>query len=411
MNIMTKFMLGALVALLVSTAWADSSSPAQPRAMREQKPGHPTVTIASGDVGGVYFPTAGAICQAVKKSYAEQGVAHLHCGVEPTVGSVYNLETLADQEVELGIAQSDVVSAAWGGDRPFQTPLKQLRSVLSLYTETLTMVTRSNSGIKRMEDLKGKRINLGSPGSGTERTGRELMAACGFKPDDANLKTLSQEAAIQALRKQEIDAFLYVVGHPNESVWSLATTEKISFVQLVGGCLDSILSNRHYVKTVIPGGMYPGVEQDIPSLGVRATLMSTADVPEELIYTLTKSIVEKLYRFKRMDPDIEVPNPKALFEGLVAPLHLGAFRYFQELRVLEFKNTGVDIMSGLPPLIDRNGVQMALRFTPDAPHALRSVKPLIGAPNDREGGLPLSVAVSPAISHDGAIYWLIHDTM
>ncbi|MBF0127178.1 MAG: TAXI family TRAP transporter solute-binding subunit [Magnetococcales bacterium] len=408
---MGKLIIWAFAPLIASMAFAQPPATSQAITPQDNKAGHPTVTIAAGEVGGVYYPTAGAICRALQKTLADAGIQHLHCSVEPTVGSVYNLNALADQEAGLGIVQSDVVSAAWGGDKPFQHPMKQLRSVLSLYTETLTMVTLAKSGIKRLEDLKGKRINLGTPGSGTERTGMELLTTCGFKTDDSVIKTLSQDAATQALKKGEIDAYLYVVGHPNEHVWSLASSEKIAFIQLTGGCLEPILANRHYVRTLIPGGMYPGMDQDTQSLGVRATLMTTADASEELVYTLTRSIVEKLYRFKRVDPDVEVPNPKSLFEGLVAPLHLGAFRYFQELRVLEFKKTGTDIMSGQPPtLIDRNGVQKELQLTADAPQALHAVKLLIGSSTDLEAGIPLTVAIAPAISHDGSIYWLIHDT-
>ncbi|MEO5331355.1 MAG: TAXI family TRAP transporter solute-binding subunit [Magnetococcus sp. YQC-5] len=412
MNTTIKIIFWLLLPLLISTARAETTPPPNQVMTHENKPGHHACTIASGDVGGVYYPTAGAICRVLKKNYAKAGGQHIHCSVESTLGSDDNLSELTDHAVELGIAHSDSVRKAWEGQPPFPTPLKQLRSVVSLYTETFTLVTLAKSGIKRLEDLKGKRITIGTPNSGAERIALELLTLCKFKPEEYVIKTVDPETTAQVFKKQEIDAYLDVVGHPNETIWNLTSTEKISFIPLTGGCLEPMLVNsRRLVKSVIPGKMYPGVENDTSSFGIKATLMTTAHTSEELIYQVTKAIVEKLYRFKSGHPDQEAPNPKTLFEGLIAPLHLGAFRYYQELRVLEFKNTGQDIMSELPSLIDKNGVTKILKLTENAHVALNAVKVFFDTAQHGEAGIPLTMTTSPTVSGDGSVYWLVHDAL
>ncbi len=410
MNTIRKLFFWAVVPLIASLAWAEQPTTKNSAEPKKNQQGALSVTIASGNIDGIYYPTAGAICLALKKTYNEEGIQQIHCNVEPSEGSVNNLTELLNQEVELGIAQSDTVRKAWEGSLPFQTASKQLRSVLSLYSETLTIISLKKTGINTLADLKGKRINLGIPGSSSEQTSHELLTACGFKPNDTTLTTLSQSDAAQALKKNEIDAYLNIVGHPNESVWNLASTEAISILPLTDACLQSVLAkSRLYVKAIIPANIYPGIDTDIESLGVKATLMTTADADEGLIYTTTKAIIEKLYRFKRIHPDFAIPNPKTLFEGLIAPLHLGAFRYFQELRLLEFKNSGTDIMSSLPNLIDQNGFQIALNFTEQAPDALLASNVLIGEKTLQEAGIPLTT--SSALSMDGVIFWLTNNSL
>ena len=368
------------------------------------------LTIGTGSIGGVYFPTGGAICLNVNRILSKIEPQQPHCSVEPTVGSVYNISQLAGGELQLGIAQSDVVSKAWTGKSPFETPVKDLRSIISLYTETITLVARQDAGIKTLTDLKGKRINLGKRGSGTERTAQEIFGACGLGANDlAAVHNMGAERAAEALRTNNIDAFLYVVGHPNETIWNLSSNTKINFVELSGRCLDTmVVSNPYYVKALVPGELYQGDAVAVPTLGVKATLMTTADLPEELIYHVTRAVVEKLYRFRRLHPDFNSPNPKSLFEGLVAPLHLGAFRYFQEMRVLEFKNGSDDPGTITPELVMQpSGQRQTLKLGRDGPFYLSKQAVAISRPDDQSEGVMLRSTVAAAASSGGVIFWLV----
>ncbi|MBF0340628.1 MAG: TAXI family TRAP transporter solute-binding subunit [Magnetococcales bacterium] len=400
-----RIMALAVAPFLVTTAVA---GPDGNTGIPEKKPGHPSLSIASGGIGGLFYPAAGAICQALVKNLSRDGKRHLHCGVETSGGSRENLAALADHEVEFGLAQSEAIRRAWEGETPFPRAMKELRSVVTLYTESFTLAVSVKSGIKKLEDLQGKRLTLGISDPATERVAREMLTACGFKPEETGFKFLQHDLVPQALRQQEIQAHLFMVGHPDERVWNLASTEPVHWIPLTGSCLEPLLAKkRHYVKAVIPGGIYPGVESDTPTLGLKATLMASADTPDELVHAVTKAVVEKLYRFRRVHPDVEVPDPKTLFEGLVAPLHLGAFRYFQELRVLEYKNSGVDILSGVPELLQPDGSRQALGITPRAGELMQALRLPIGSARAGEPGIPFTLATSPAAAKSGSAHWLM----
>ncbi len=393
------------VLLLAGGLFVANAVAAEPTADRAVR-----LTIGTGSIGGVYFPTGGAICLTVNRQLSQVESQQPHCSVEPTVGSVFNISQLANGELQMGIAQSDVVNKAWKGKAPFETPVGDLRSIISLYTETITMVSRRDANIKTLADLKGKRVNLGKRGSGTERTAQEILGACGMGTSDlAAVHNMGSERAADALHDNQLDAFLYVAGHPNETIWNLASTTPIDFVELSGGCLDELVaSNPHYMKAVVPGELYQGEMGAVPTLGVKATLMTTADLPEELIYHVTKAVVEKLYRFRRLRPDFNSPNPKSLFEGLVAPLHVGAFRYFQEMRVLEFKEGGDDPGGITPDLVLKPGERgRSLKLGRDGPFYLSKRDVVINGPDDLSEGVVLGSTVAAAASRGGVIFWLV----
>ncbi|MBF0213842.1 MAG: TAXI family TRAP transporter solute-binding subunit [Magnetococcales bacterium] len=413
MSMKIRIAFGTLALILTASAWADSPRPTDPPAppRAETRSESTRVTIASGEIGGLFYPAAGAICQELTKNRTKQGGHSLPCAVEPSLGSTSNLQALADREVAFGLADSDAIRKAWDGESPFPRAMKSLRSVITLYTEAFTLMTPVQSGIKTLEDLKGRRLVLGLSDPTLERTAREVLNACGFKPEATTFRPLGHEAIAPALKKQEIQAHLFVVGHPDERVWQLASAEPVTIIPLTGSCLEPLLAKRrHYVKSSIPGGIYPGLEQETPTLGLRATLMASADTPEELVHAVTRSIVEKLYRFRSAQPDADAPEPKSLFEGLVAPLHLGAFRYFQELRVLEFRNSGEDLLSGLPGLVEPDGNRRSIGIALRASDALKALRLPIGGAKSGDAGLPISSATSPAAAQAGSAHWLMIDS-
>ncbi|PLX89393.1 MAG: C4-dicarboxylate ABC transporter substrate-binding protein [Desulfuromonas sp.] len=290
------------------------------------------VTIGTGGVTGVYYPTGGAICRLVNKTRKEHGI---RCSVESTGGSVYNLNTIAAGELDMGVAQSDWQYHAYHGTSKFeaQGPNKDLRAVFSVHPEPFTMVARADSGIKNFTDIKGKRVNIGNPGSGQRGTIEVLMGAVGMKVDDLKLASeLKAAEQSKALCDNKIDAMVYVVGHPNGSIKEATTSCDSVLVNVDGPAVAKLITDNPYYRTAtIPGGMYRGSDADTKTFGVGATFVSSAKVPEDVIYNVVKAVFENFDDFKKLHPAFaNLKKEEMIKDGLSAPLHAGAAKYYKE---------------------------------------------------------------------------------
>ncbi|MDT8419211.1 MAG: TAXI family TRAP transporter solute-binding subunit [Desulfuromonadales bacterium] len=290
------------------------------------------VTIGTGGVTGVYYPTGGAICRLVNKTRKEHGI---RCSVESTGGSVYNLNTIAAGELDMGVAQSDWQYHAYNGTSKFeeQGPNKDLRAVFSVHPEPFTMVARADSGIKNFADIKGKRVNIGNPGSGQRGTMEVLMEATGIKVSDLKLASeLKAAEQAGALCDNKVDAMVYVVGHPNGSIKEATTSCDAVLVNVAGPAVDKLIKeNAYYRSATIPGGMYRGTDTDTKTFGVGATFVSSAKVPEDVIYNVVKAVFENFEDFKKLHPAFVVLKKEEMIkDGLSAPLHDGAVKYYKE---------------------------------------------------------------------------------
>lgn len=290
------------------------------------------VTIGTGGVTGVYYPTGGAICRLVNRGRKDHGI---RCSVESTGGSVYNLNALREGGMDLAVAQSDWQYHAYNGSNIFsdQGSFKGLRSLFSLHTEALTIVVRNDSGIKGIDDLVGKRVNIGNPGSGNRATMEVVMKSKGWTKDTFKVASqLKGSEQPQALCDNKIDAMIYNAGHPNGAVQEVATSCEVTIIPVTGAAIDKLVaSSPYYAYTTIPGGMYAGNPKDIKTFGVKATFVSTNKVDDEVIYQLVKSVFENFDNFKTLHPVFANLDPKKLVtEGNAAPLHKGAERYFKE---------------------------------------------------------------------------------
>ncbi len=290
------------------------------------------ITIGTGGVTGVYYPTGGAICRLVNKSRKEHGV---RCSVESTGGSVYNINTIREGELEFGVAQSDWQYHAYNGTSKFKDKGKfeDLRAVFSVHPEPFTVVARADSGIKNVQDLKGKRVNIGNPGSGQRGTMEVLMEALGWKTSDlaqaTELKAAEQSAA---LCDNQIDAMVYTVGHPSGSIQEATTACDSVLVTVDGAAVEKLIAdNSYYRSATIPGGMYRGNDGDTNTFGVGATFVTSAKVSEDTVYTLVKSVFENFDAFKKLHPAFANLKPEEMATaGLSAPLHAGAAKYYKE---------------------------------------------------------------------------------
>lgn len=318
MKYQSKLTLGALVTAAFMA----------PAAMAEE-----FITIGTGGVTGVYYPTGGAICRLVNKGRKEHGI---RCSVESTGGSVYNIKTIRAGELEFGVAQSDWQYHAYNGtSENFEAdgPMEDLRAVFSVHPEPFTVVARADSGIKTFEDLKGKRVNIGNPGSGARGTTEVVLGAMGWSIDDLALATeLKAAEQAAALCDNQIDAMIYTVGHPSGSIQEASTACDSVLVNVTGEAIDKLIADNSYYRTAtIPGGMYRGTDEDVTTFGVGATFVTSANVSDEAVYAVVSSVFDNFDDFKKLHPAFANLTPEEMATaGLSAPLHPGAAKYYKE---------------------------------------------------------------------------------
>ncbi|MGH1462810.1 MAG: TAXI family TRAP transporter solute-binding subunit [Neptuniibacter sp.] len=294
------------------------------------------ITIGTGGVTGVYYPTGGAICRLVNKSRKEHGI---RCSVESTGGSVYNLNTIRAGELDMGVAQSDWQFHAYHGTSKFKDAgaNKDLRAVFSVHPEPFTVVARSDSGIKNFDDIKGKRVNIGNPGSGQRGTMQVLMDAKGWTASDFALTSeLKASEQASALCDNKIDVMIYTVGHPSGAIKEATTSCDSVLVNVTGSTVDKLIGgNSYYRSALIPGGMYRGNAQDTMTFGVGATFVSSANVPEKVVYQVVKAVFENFDTFRKLHPAFaHLKKEQMVKDGLSAPLHPGAAKYYKEAGLL-----------------------------------------------------------------------------
>jgi len=290
------------------------------------------VTIGTGGVTGVYYATGGSICRLMNKGRKVHGI---RCSVESTGGSVYNLNTIAAGELDMGVVQSDWQYHAWHGTSKFKAkgPNRDLRAIFSAHAEPFTVVARADSGIKEFKDLKGKRVNIGNPGSGQRGTMDVVMKVFGWTKADFKLASeLKSAEQGKALCDNKIDAFVFTIGHPSGSIKEPTTSCNCVLVPVIGPEIDKLVKKNDYYRTAtVPGGMYRGTDTDTKTFGVGATFVSSAKVPEEVIYNVVKAVFENFDQFKKLHPCFKVLKKEEMIkDGLSAPLHKGAIKYYKE---------------------------------------------------------------------------------
>lgn len=290
------------------------------------------VTIGTGGVTGVYYAAGGAICRLMNKERATTGI---RCSVESTGGSVANANTIRSGDLDFGVAQSDVQYNAYKGEQQFKKDgaYTDLRTVFSLHPEPFTMLARKEVKAAKFEDLKGKRVNVGNPGSGSRAAMDQLLASMGWTVGDFSLAAeLKADEHGAALCDNKIDAFFYGVGHPSANIQDPIVTCGAKLVPLAGPAIDKIVASApYYAKVSIPGGLYTGNPSPTPTYGVLATLVTSAKVSDATVYALVKAVFDNFDDFKKLHPAFANLEPKDMVKnGVSAPLHPGAVKYYKE---------------------------------------------------------------------------------
>ncbi len=291
------------------------------------------INIGTAGITGVYYPTGTAICRLLDREAAYADVV-LKCSPEATGGSIFNLNTMAHGDMAVGITQSDWQYHAWNGSSAFASrgADKSLRALFSLQVEPFTIVARRDANINTFEDLKGKRVNIGDPGSGQYANMKVLMKHLDWTDNDFTLVSqLKASEHAEALCDNRIDAFIYVIGHPNASIQEAATTCQVTIMPVEGPAIDSLLAeNPYYVMAEIPGGLYRNNPDPVSTFGLKATLVAREDVSDEVAYLLVKSVFENLSQLQRVHPALMMLTPETMLEANSAPFHPGALQYYQE---------------------------------------------------------------------------------
>lgn len=295
------------------------------------------ITIGTGGVTGVYYPAGGAICRLINKDRKEHGI---RCSVESTGASVYNVNSIRSGELNFGIAQSDVVYHAYRGEAEFKKAGadKNLRTVFALYPEVFTIVARADKNIKEFDDLKGKRVNIGNPGSGQRSTLEAILAEQGKSTAIYSLRAeLKASEMASALCDNKIDAMIYFVGHPSGAIKEATTTCESRLVNVRGKAIEQIIKKKpFYQKAEIAAGLYRNNPSATQSFGAITLLTTSSKTSDKAVYTLVKAVFENFDSFKKLHPAFNNLKKSDMVKASAnAPLHPGAIKYFKEVKLLK----------------------------------------------------------------------------
>ncbi|MBB6481350.1 TAXI family TRAP transporter solute-binding subunit [Spirochaeta isovalerica] len=290
------------------------------------------VSIGTGGVTGVYYPTGGAISTIVNKKSNEY---NLNVSAESTGGSVFNINAIMNGDMAFGIVQSDRQAQAYRGEAEWSEsgPQEKLRSVFSIHPESVTILAAVDAGIESISDLKGKTVNIGNPGSGNRGNAIDALENGGINWEtDLIAEGMKASEAAKMLQEGRIDAYFYTVGHPSSSFKeATAGRRAVKFIPVTD--IQNLLDKySYYAKSEIPIEFYPNAanEENIPTYGVKATLCTSSDVPDYIVYVVTKEIFDNFEEFKTLHPAYGLLTRENMLDGLTAPIHDGAMKYYRE---------------------------------------------------------------------------------
>ena len=297
------------------------------------------VTIGTGGITGVYYPTGGAIAKMVNQKRDEYGI---RATVESTGGSVFNINAVLSGDLDFGICQSDRQYQAVHGLAEWKDkgPQKNLRAVFSIHPESVTLVAADDAGIETVADLKGKHVNIGNPGSGQRQNSIDALTAVGLDYEkDLEAESVKAAEAPGLLQDGRIDAFFYTVGHPSGAIKeATAGARKVHFVPITGPGIDKMIKEKpYYAKSFIPVKLYPTAtnKADVPTFGVKATFVTSAKEPDKVVYAITREVFDNFESFKKLHPAYQVLTKENMLEGLSAPMHPGALKYFKQAGLMK----------------------------------------------------------------------------
>jgi hypothetical protein len=319
-----------MAAAVVASVLGVNTADAQPRKI---------YNFGTGGIGGTFYPMGGFVCDLLNKSRKTEKHSY-RCTVESTAGTVGNLRGIHRGDLDMGLSQADMFFHAYHGLKPFDKPFSELRFLMAFTTNSVTVVARKDSGIKHVRDLKGKRVNTGAVGSGTEAISNVVMGMYGWDPKKdflLNSKLGNRELA-RGLCDNKFDAYIWAAGLGTAGIVETLTTCDARLVTITGPEVDKIVKERaYYVKTVIPAGVYPGQTEGVHTFGYSTCLVTTPDLPEDLAYYLVKAVFGNFEHFKKQHPGFKYMTREVSVKGCKAdiPVHPGALRYLKEAGLIK----------------------------------------------------------------------------
>jgi len=283
------------------------------------------VSIATGGTAGTYYPIGGAIAQAVSKG------GTLRATAETGNASVANLNLIGKGEIEIGFAQNDTSFWAYNGQHMFKEPMKNLRTVASLYPEHIQVIIAKDAKIGTINDLKGKRVSVGTAGSGVEADVRALFEVAKLQYSDMRINHLDFGATTSRFKDNQIDVGFVVAGYPTASIMDLTTSKDVSLLSFSQDFLDQ-LSKAHpyFVSSIVPANTYRGIDQDTKTPAVMAMLVTHDKVPDSVIYEFVKNMYENLDAVHASHATAKQITLETALNGVPLPVHPGAAKFFAE---------------------------------------------------------------------------------
>lgn len=322
-----------VTALMLAACGGDekvrTGSGAKPKEAQAEKQ---SVALGAGGVTGIYYPAGSAIARIVN---SRGDIYNIRCTVQATGGSIFNVNAVLAGDLEFGLVQSDRQYQAVKGVTEWRRkgPQADLRAVFSLQAEPVTLVAAVDAGIRSIGDLRGKRVDIGSPGTGRRRYAVDALENAGINyKSDLEVENLKAGEVLELFEDKRIDAFFDAVEHPSSAIrQAVSGTRKVAFIPLTG--LDRLLKKYpYYTRAFIPAALYPGSanEGNVQTFGVRATLVTAAKVPDNVVYAMTKAVFENFDEFRNLQPALAALTREDMLKGLTAPIHPGAMKYYRE---------------------------------------------------------------------------------
>jgi uncharacterized protein len=286
------------------------------------------LSVATGGTGGVYFPIGGGIAELINNHI--EGYSAV---AEVTGASVENMGLISRGDSDFALALADTVIQAHSGTGAFEgRQLPELRALASIYPNAIQIVALADSGITSLADLRGKRVSVGAPGSGTEVNAQSILTSNGITYDDIRAERLNFNETADALRDGDIDAGFWSVGPPTSSIMNLAATRGIVLIPLSAEEIANARGDEPaFAPYTLHAGMYDGMDADVATIGIPNALVVHEDMDEELAYQVTKTIFEFVDELRAIHPAANDTTVEFTMESTPIPLHPGAIRYFEEI--------------------------------------------------------------------------------